>query len=384
MKSETKLYSAIALAVISIGAVVAFKMPSSSHEEQNDTSQVEKREPGIVKFSANAPQLSSLKIKSVGEVALPVAEPINGHIAYDENVTARISSPVLGRVVRSQVEIGDTVSRNAVLLEIDSPDLATAEADWRKGQADELRKKLAFQRTKALFGEEVVARKDYESSEAEYMQAMAETKRAYLRIKNLNASGNENGKFGLKAPIGGVVTEKQVNPGLEVRPDSSNPLMVITDISHLWVIADVPEHNIGSIKPGQAVDIETDAYPNQRFKAKVDRIGFALDPTTRRIQVRCVIANPDKKLKPEMFARVFFLADGQKKAIQVPNTSLIADGIYSYVFVEKTPGTFEKRRVNLALKDPSNSFIDSGLSNNERIVTEGALLLNSEASSYAQ
>jgi cobalt-zinc-cadmium efflux system membrane fusion protein len=384
MKLKTKILSSAGILAIAVGTVLGAKQLVASQEAHVETRSKEAREPGIVKFAAGAPQLSSLGIATVSEVAMPVAEPINGRITYDENVTARVSSPILGRVVSLHAEVGDKINRNAVLLDIDSPDLATAEADWRKGQADEVRKKLAFERAKNLFENEVIARKDYESAEADYHQAIAETRRAGLRMKNLNASGSENGKFGLKAPIAGVIADKQVNPGLEVRPDLPNPLFVITDISRLWVIADVPERSIGSIKPGQAVSIETDAYPNEHFTATVNRVGLALDPNTRRVQIRCTVQNPDKKLKPEMFARVLFLADGEKKGVRVPNTSLVAEGIYSYVFVEKHPGTFEKRRVNLALKGSDSSFVDNGISSGDRIVTEGALLLNSEASSDAQ
>ncbi|MEB0178351.1 efflux RND transporter periplasmic adaptor subunit, partial [Undibacterium sp. CCC3.4] len=88
------------------------------------------------------------------------------------------------------------------------------------------------------------------------------------------------------------------------------------------------------------------AYPDQLFDATVDRVGLALDPNTRRIQVRGVLSNHDQKLRPEMFARISFLSDSDKKAIKVPNTSLIAEGLYSYVFVEKKEGEFQKQRVN--------------------------------------
>lgn len=379
MKSRTKVIATISVALVCITLVAGARHVAASRELKNEgLPQKEKREPGIVKYAPNAAELSSFKIAAVSEAPMPLAEPVNGRITYDENVTARVSSPVLGRVVGLRAEIGDHIGRNAVLLEIDSPDLAAAESDWRKGQADESRKKLALDRAKNLFDNEVIARKEYETAEADYRQAVAETKRASLRMKNLNASGNENGKFGLKAPIAGIIADKQVNPGLEVRPDLPNPLFVITDVTRLWVIADVPERSIAAIKPGQAVSIETDAYPDQRFSATVDRVGLALDPNTRRVAVRCSVKNPDKKLKPEMFAKVFFLADGEKKGVQVPNTSLIVDGLHSYVFVEKAPGTFEKRAVTVTLKGSESSFIE-GMSNGERLVTEGALLLNSEA-----
>jgi len=340
--------------------------------------------PGILKFAPNSPQLSSLKTSAVEEVPLPVSDVMNGRIAYDENVTSRVSSPILGRVVALHTEIGDKVQRGSVLADIDSPDLGTADADWRKAQADELRKKLAFERAKTLFDGEVLARKDYESAEADYAQAKAETRRAQQRMKNLNASGNEDGRFGLKSPIAGVVADKQINPGLEVRPDLPNSLFTVTDLSQLWVIVDVPAPGAAQVHAGQAVSIETDAYPGQRFDGKVTLVGLALDPTTRRIQVRCAVKNEDKKLKPEMFARVSFLTDDHaRKAVQIPNGSIFVDGAHSYVFVETQPGSFEKRRVTVKVKGYESSFVDSGLAQGERIVSEGAFLLNAEAAGNA-
>lgn len=384
MKSRTKILSVIGIAAVSIALVFGTRQFAASQETKAPEQPKEKRAPGTVRFAPGASELSAFRIEAVREAPMPVTEPVNGRITYDENVTARVSSPIPGRVVAQHAEIGDRVARGAVLLDIDSPDLATAEADWRKGHADEVRKKLALDRARTLFDNEVIARKDYESAEADYRQAAAETRRAALRMKNLNASGNENGKFGLKAPVAGVIADKQVNPGLELRPDLPNPLFVISDVSRLWVMADVPERSIANIRPGQAVGIETDAYPGERFAAKVERVGLALDPGTRRVQVRCTVQNPDKKLKPEMFAKVFFLADDSRKGIRIPNTSLVAEGLYSYVFVESQPGTFEKRRVNVALKGMDSSFIDQGVAGGERVVTEGALLLNSEADADAK
>jgi cobalt-zinc-cadmium efflux system membrane fusion protein len=369
--------------VLAVAAVVGVRQVEASREAAAIVPVKEKREPGVVRFAAGAPQLSMLRIMPAEVFPLPVAEPVSGRITYDENVTARVSSSIAGRVVKIAAEIGDRVPRNAVLAQIDSPDLASAEADWRKAQADETRKKLAWDRSKDLYEHEVLARKDYESAQADYQQAVAETRRAVLRMKNLNASGVENGVFNLRTPIAGIVADRQINPGLEVRPDLQNPLFVITDIQRLWVIADVPERSIGNIKPGQDVSIETDAYPDERFEARVDRVGIALDPGTRRVQVRCTVANPKAKLKPEMFVRIHFLADGSKKAVRLPNTALFVEGIHTHAYVEKSPGVFEKRRVTVALRDSTESYIDSGIAAGERVVTEGALLLNSEASGGA-
>ncbi|WP_300752475.1 efflux RND transporter periplasmic adaptor subunit [Janthinobacterium sp.] len=340
--------------------------------------------PGVLHFAPNAPQLSTLKIAAVSAVPLPASAALNGRIAYDENVTTRVSSPVLGRVLALHADSGDKVARGALLAELDSPDLASAEADWRKAQADELRKHLAFQRAETLFKGEVLARKDYESADADFQQAHAETRRAALRMQNLNAAGSDNGRYALRAPLAGVIADRQINPGQEVRPDAPNPLFVISDLRHLWVLVDVPESAVASVHEGQLVSIETDAYPGRRFSAKVAHIAPVLDPLTRRIQVRCILDNADGQLKPEMFARASFLAgDGASLAVELPNTSLFAEGMYSYAFVEKQPGTFEKRRVNVRIKGRDSSFVDAGVTAGERVVTEGAFLLNAEVDSNA-
>ncbi|HEV7814797.1 MAG TPA: efflux RND transporter periplasmic adaptor subunit [Janthinobacterium sp.] len=344
-------------------------------------------------FGPDAPQLSSLKVGVAQAVPLPVSEPLNGRIAYDENRTARVSSPIAGRVLSLGAEPGDTVALGAVLAVLDAPDLATAQADWSKAQADEAHKRLGFERAKLLFDGEVLARKDYESAEADYRLAAAETRRAAQRLQSLNGAGRKgaglkadfSGRFSLRAPIAGVLADKQINPGLEVRPDLPNPLFVVTDLKHLWVLVDVPERSAAAIHAGQAVSIETDAWPDQHFPATVERVGLTLDPATRRIQVRCAVDNPDLKLKPEMFARVAFLADqGAGKAIALPNTSLFVEGMYDFVFVETRPGTFVKRRVGVALRGRDSSFVGSGIAAGERVVTEGALLLNAEDSANAR
>lgn len=329
-------------------------------------------------------QLPFLRIVRVSAQALPVAEPVAGRIAYDEDRTSRIASPVQGRVTAQRVDVGDTVRAGQLLAELDSPDLAGAQADERKAAADEERKRLALARTRMLVEADVLARKDVENADADYRQADAEARRARQRIGNLHAQGQVDGRFGLRAPIAGTVADRQLNIGQEVRPDQANPLLVISDLRHLWVIADVPERVAASLRPGQPVLVETDAFPGKSFHGHIKRIGVAVDPVSRRVQVRCELDNPDGSLKPDMFARVAFVpADGAAQALPVPNTALVTEGLYTYVFVERDHGTFEKRRVRVALGGATHSYIDTGLHSQERIVTEGALLLNAEASNHA-
>ena len=383
-KSRKFLLSALFLLIAGVTIHLVQRRTEIEEAAADSRQKVVSHERGIVHFAAGEPQLSAIRAEAVNAEPMPTADPVNGRFVYDENATSRISSPLTGRVLRVRAGVGDPVARGAALLEIDAPELANAEADQQKAVSEEMRKRLAYERARRLHDNEVIARKEFEAAEADYFQSQADTRRAAARLRNLQASGHEDGKFVLRSPLAGVVVERHANPGQEVRPDLEQPLFLVTDISRLWVLADIPEKHLANVHVGQTVAVETDAYPERQFNATVERIGVAVDPVTRRVQVRCTIANRDGRLKPEMFARVSFLADGERKGIRVPNTALVTEGIYVHVFVEKNTGTFEKRRVKLALRGNDHSYVESGLSEGERVVTEGALLLNSEAAADAQ
>lgn len=338
-----------------------------------------------IRIPAGDPRSASLKIARVQAQPMPLADAVAAKIAYDEGHTSRIASPVLGRVVAAPVEVGDSVRAGQALAQLDSPDLATAQADLRKALADQERKRLALERARQLSGAGVLARRDLENADADFRQADAETRRARQRVRNLNAEGAADGRFALRASIAGTVADKQMNPGQEVRPDQAAPLIVVSDLRHVWAVADVPERLAVGLRRGQGVMVETDAWPGRVFQARVERIGVAVDPVTRRVQVRCELDNADGALKPDMFVRVAFVGDAQgKQGVRLPNTALFTEGQYSYVFVEAAPGAFRKRRVAVAVGGAENSYVADGLASGERVVVEGALLLNAEAASHAR
>ncbi len=333
-----------------------------------------------LRFPADSAQLTFIKVQAVEALPEPLLEPLSARLAYDENHTVRVSSPIAGRVTRIFAEPGDRVSVGQNLVALDAPDFASAAADVAKSRADLQLKQKAYARTQELFQAEVVARKELDSTESDLRQSEAEHNRARMRLRNLDPNSNAvaAGGYALRSPIAGVVAERTVNPGSEVRPDAPNPLFVITDISHLWVIVDLPERSLGVLRVGQAVEVEVDAYPDRRFPARVAAVGAVLDPATRRVQVRGVMENPNGLLKPEMYARVTPLADSGAKLPRVPNSALLTIGLYSFLFVEKEPGLFERRKVTLGLQGRSETYVKHGLAGGERVVTAGALLLNSE------
>ena len=330
-----------------------------------------------VVFTANSPQLANLKVEPVIEITASTTSPLNGKITFDENYTSRISSPILGRALSIKAQIGDKVKAGQVLMTIDSPELGSALADARKAYADLQLKNKAFERNSLLLEGGVIARKDLETSQSDLAQAVAEEQRANARLKNLGAQRNADESFMLRAPIAGVVVDRQVNPSSEVRPDAPAPLFIITNPEHLWASIDLPERDLAKVVPGQKLAIQVDAYPDEIFSGNIDSIGVMVDPATRRINVRCTVQSRGK-LKPEMYAQISPLNTQNIKVIRLANTALITEGLYSYVFVEVSPNHFKKRRVSLNSQEREFATVKTGLSVGERVITSGAFLLNSE------
>ena len=340
----------------------------------------------VVKFAEAAPQLAQIRTTVAAVSAIPLVEPLAARIGFDESVTVRINSPATGRLVEMLVKPGDSVKVGQSLARIDSPDLGSAAADVEKAHADQDRKLAAFNRAKTLFDAEVLAKRDLEAAKADLHQADAELNRATLRLANLNATrGRINGqRFELASPIAGTVVDRQANTGMEVRPDLPNPLFVVSDLKKLWALIDVPEQALNAVSVGSAVTLEVSAYPKQLFEAHIDYVSPVLDPTTRRIQARAALRNSDGLLHPEMYAKALVSGKDGRKALRVAISSLVSDGAKSFVFVESEPGKFEKRLIVLAAQNREFAYATRGIEVGDRVVSTGALLLNSELAASAQ
>ena len=367
------------ISLVFLTSLMVFKILETTKIKTQKKPQVSvTKESNLIKYESNAPQLAYLKITTVEKAPIPAIEALQGYITYNEDLTARITSPVGGRVTQIFAKVGDKTKSNQPLAAIDSPDFGQANADVMKAQSDLKLKQQSFERTKTLFEGEVIPKKEFEASEADLKQAEAEYQRALGRIKNYGLSKENN--FILSSKVAGVVTERQINPGSEVKPDNTTPLFIVSDPKKLWVNIEVPEKDLHKISLGQHLNIEASAYPHEAFKAKVILIAKVLDPDTRRVVVRCDIDNTDEKLKPQMYIYATPL-DGEENFPFVPNDAVITEGVKNFIFVERSPGVIEKRNIKIVHQGHINSFISEGVHEGERVVTTGALLLNSEFSS---
>lgn len=386
MKRTLPVVGLIALAIVAGGTWYMYgsrarEAPAATHEAPLPPTALGSN---TLRFHAGAPQLDMIMSQPLAAGAVPLSDSLSARIVYDEDATARIGVGVSGRITAIKASIGDTVKAGQVLAEVDSPDYGTAIADLEKARTDEDHKRRAVARAKELVPGEAIPLKDWESLQADLAQAHAETLRAQERLRNLNPRGLAiTGQLvKLTSPIPGIVADRNATPALEVSPGSDKPLFVVTDPHKLWLLIDLPERLLGKVKKGSKVEVHADAWPDQHFTATILQLGQAVDPNTRRVTLRASIDNPDLKLLPEMFVRAHLLQD-VGTGVRVPNSAIVNAGLYTYVYVETNKGEFTRRKVSLTAQGSDASYVGEGLTDGERVVTTGALLLDAELAARA-
>ncbi len=335
--------------------------------------------PGEVYLSPDSPKKAYVKTASLSLTQHPLLEPLVGKISYNESVTSRISSPVAGRVIAIPLALGAQVQTGSILLELDSPDVAAAEADYAKARADLTLADKSLNRQRELYAGKVTSQKDLERAQDDFNLTRSDVQRAQDRLKNLHISpGKSDGRFALRSPVPGVVVERNVNPGMEVRPDYNTPLFVVSNIKKLTLLMEVFEVNIGKIRLGQKLSVSVPAYPGELFPATVQYIGQVLDEKSRTIQVRCDLPNADSRLLPGMYATIIVNSNPGDLAIMIPLTAVFTEGDADFVFIALDGNHYQQRPVEIGLRLKDKAVVTGGLKPGEQLVTEGALTLRAE------
>ena len=333
-----------------------------------------------LRFPAGHPQLNLLKSTAAVQ-ATTLTVDLPARLVWNEERTQRIYAPFAGRVTQIRADLGQNVDKGMPLVSVSSPEFGGAQADAAKAVADANNANKTLARQKELFEAGIAARKDLDQAEADAARAQAESDRANARTRLYGGSHQVNQQLSLMSELSGVVVERNVNPGQELRSEQSGPgmpaLFVVTDPSQLWVQIDAKEADVGTLRPGANFELLVTALPGQVFKGKVVAAADFIDPVTRTIKIRGAIANPQRMLKAEMLGTARIQRElGQ--GVVVPATGVFLRGTQHRVFVESAPGTYEVREVVLAYEGAKESVISSGLSVGDKVVTDNGLLLARE------
>jgi len=349
---------------------------------------------GMTSFSSKAsssatPQLFTIPADQMSHVQLVTMTPatmtntlrLTGAVAYNAFKTTPVITQVGGPVSRIMVVQGDHVKMNQPMLEVSSPDYAQLLDGYLKA-ADSFRLADKFYaRAQDLYAHKAIAQQDLEQAESNRSQALADLNAAEqgMRILGIKdpadlAKAPSSAQIPVLAPIAGQVVERLVSPGQVVQAGQTQAF-TLSDLSTVWVLANVYQADLQYVKSGEDVLVQTDAFPAS-FRGRISYVSPAIDPNTRTLQARIVVDNPGEKLKRDMYCTVTVTAGVLKNALAVPNAAVLRDdNNQPFLYALTGDNQFGRRDVVLGEMQGSETQIVKGVSPGDRIVGNGSLFL---------
>lgn len=326
-------------------------------------------------------------------------------VAFNVDAMAHVGSAVTGRASELKIKLGDVVKKGDVLVIVDSPELGEAQSDYllKRTAIDTARPavqlaKDAYDRAKQLLDQsQGIALAEVQKREAEWRTAEGNLRAAEAAataaenklhlygmsqdaVAALVKTGEIVPRYSVIAPIDGQVIEREVTLGELVRPDR-DALLVIADLSTIWVIADVAEARVADAGKGSVARIRSAALKDRTVEGTVTYVAPALDPNTRTAKVRVELTDPTGTLKPGMFAQATILPAGDAEAVlTIPEEAVqtVEGGPAVFVPVEGEPNTFAKKPVKIGPPVGGMVQVFDGLSEGDALVVSGSFILKAE------
>ena len=349
--------------------------PAEAHV---DDQAVDSTEAGVV--SVDSATMASVGIRVAAVTSAPAGGlAVTGTITYDANLVSHIGSRTPGRVVELRADLGDAVKSGQVLAVLESPEVGQVRSEEREAEELLAIAQENFDREQRLETQGISSRKELLDAEADLRRTEAALRSARERLRVLGAGHGNGGEFGLTAPFAGVVVERQVTRGGMADPEDQ--LFVIADLSRVWVLLNVFERDLATVRVGQTVQVTTSAWPGRAFAGRIVYLGAVLDTATRTIQARIEVPNRDGALRPGMFATARISASGEGPTMPViPRDAVQELEGETVVFVPNDhPGEFRAQAVVVGAPVGADMVsIVSGLAIGDMIVVSGAFMLRSE------
>jgi membrane fusion protein, heavy metal efflux system len=324
----------------------------------------------------DTPEKAPIDVATVHPQSVTDRLVLSARVEPDPTRVVHIYSQITGRLVELYVRPGQDVTRGQTIGLIQSSEIASARADYDKAKIEVARSDRQLDRAKLLLQHEVMAQRDYDDLEAADQAAHAELARTIQRIQMLGFSPEgSSDSAALRAPISGAVLDIGSASGEMQRSlDNANPIATVANLDSVWVLGDVFERDLNTVRKAQSVEVTLPAYPDQTFHGTISNISDAMDPNSRTLKVRVVLANPRHLLKPEMFANIS-IARTTAPEFVLPTTAVVHEGTSSYVFLQTSPGKYDRREVSTGALNGKTVVVTSGLKDGDQIVTAGAALL---------
>jgi cobalt-zinc-cadmium efflux system membrane fusion protein len=335
---------------------------------------------------AKAPAPRDVRTEKVAASSYRRSIETTGTVAFDQNRSTPVLSPISGPVTRVLVEIGAPVKAGDPLAIVSSPDFASAMSALRKSGATARNAERVAELDRLLFKNDAISRRDLEQAETDAVGAAADRDSAIQQLRSIGVDektleeirqnrpvANPGGV--IRSPLAGTVVEKLISPG-QLLAAGTTPCFTVADLSRVWVMASVFEADLPFVKVGDPADVNarTGQAP---LPGRVSNIAALVDPTTRAIAVRLEVSNTGQLLKRDLYVRVTIRSRAESSGVLIPVSALLRDeDNLPFVFTAAPDGTFARHRVQIGARVGDRQEITSGLSAGDSVVVEGGLFLS--------
>lgn len=363
------------LLCLSLGLVACDQQPSAAPPQAPG-------DPNLV--HATPELLQKVVVTPLGERELTETLRVPARVSVDELRMARIGAAVTGRLMEIHVQLGERVHRGDLLATLHNTELSVAQLAYLKALSHEVIHERAVKRAKLLFDSDVISAAELQRRESELIQAQAERQASHDQLRVLGMPEKDirllaetrsvNSISSVIATLEGTVIERNVAQGQVVQP--ADTLFTIADLSHVWVIAEVPEQQAGLVKTGDTTEAEVTAL-DQPIKGKLIFVSDTLNADTRTVTVRMDVENQDVRLKPGMLASMLIHGTPRKR-LALPVSAIVRENNRDHVFIHLGDNRFKLHPVTLGQESGGITPVLEGLTAGEPVVTEGAFHLNNE------
>lgn len=348
-----------------------------------DTAPTITADPHGVTLTPDAPQWKYVEL-AVAQKGPPLTPlPFPAHVDLDEKRTSNVGAPLAGRVESVEVRLGARVKAGDRLFSVRSGAFADLDRETEAARAQvEVRQRL-LDRAKELYELKAAAQKDVLTAEAELKEAMLNFKAAESKQRSLQVQAVGDNLFWVKAARAGTVVDLDVFAGQEVTPERDKPLLRLSDLDEVMVVADVPESDVGDLSVGEHVTVRLHGGAVTR-DGTITYISEVVDPQRRGVEVRVRAENQDRALRPNAFVEVRVQPDPTQQVVKVPDAAVVTQGERLIVFISPAPGRLEPRAVVTGRRSGGEIEIRQGLEPGTRFVAKGALLLLNQVELVAE
>jgi cobalt-zinc-cadmium efflux system membrane fusion protein len=332
-------------------------------------------------------EFQKFKVEPAGEHDFKIQREAVGNIDFNREMSVDVFAPFPGKIVTLFAKAGDDVQKGAMLFTIDSPDLVQAESTLISAAGTLNFTTRALERAKQLYEVQGVAQRDLDQAMTEQQAAEGALRaardavrifgKADAEIDRIVAERRVDSLLKVHSPIAARVTARNAAPGLFVQPGNAPAPYTVSDVSTMWMLANVAETDFPLLRLGQEVAVEVKAYPGRLFHGKIVNIGASVDPSTRRLLVRSEVRDPRNALRPGMFATFLIQTGKGMRSTAVPLAGVVREGAGTMtVWVTTDRKRLLRRTVKVGLQQDGLYQILEGLAPGELVATDGALFLN--------